>query len=324
MKLITNDGPLPRIETPIPEVLNMQQIRLSDTYYSDALSETLLMQELCGSRQCFWDYQLRFRKRCPLSLEVSKPRILLHYMLKGDGLCLHKTGEAECIEAGYYYLFCVPRGLHDMAFPSGHYVYTQLELTPALLAHLNFPPYIGETIEQFLQEPGFVGIPLFKNPIPGSVLKILSGIKAHQFSKADFAPFFDRSSSLLINSFYEDLHKNLPAPPRDERELLVKEICVYIDGPEPELRTVPEICKKFLICPTTLRGLFDTYLHTTVRAYMLKSRMKKAKQFLITTEYSIQEIAAVTGYGRNQSFSTAFKKVVGESPLAYRKKYGRQ
>ena len=55
-------------------------------------------------------------------------------------------------------------------------------------------------------------------------------------------------------------------------------------------------------------------------AYVVQQRMTRAKKLLTETKISVTEIAAAVGYTNHCHFSTQFRKSVGVSPLAYRRK----
>ncbi|MGG4147125.1 AraC family transcriptional regulator [Paenibacillus algorifonticola] len=55
--------------------------------------------------------------------------------------------------------------------------------------------------------------------------------------------------------------------------------------------------------------------------YLLQFRMERAKQLLISTEWSIDRIAEEVGFRYAPYFSTCFKRSVGMTPLHFRKKY---
>ena len=75
-------------------------------------------------------------------------------------------------------------------------------------------------------------------------------------------------------------------------------------------------------------GLDRTYLYRifkeingiTIQEYITNLRLKRARYFLANSNLSYPEVAYFCGYLSEQYFSMAFKKVVGMSPSAYRKK----
>ncbi|MCY4044011.1 MAG: AraC family transcriptional regulator [Cellvibrionales bacterium] len=55
--------------------------------------------------------------------------------------------------------------------------------------------------------------------------------------------------------------------------------------------------------------------------WLKKKRMHQAQRLLVTTELSVQEIAFRVGYLDANNFSTAFKQVIGSSPVQYKRQY---
>ena len=52
--------------------------------------------------------------------------------------------------------------------------------------------------------------------------------------------------------------------------------------------------------------------------YITQYRVSHAQFLLITTDTNVSEIALKAGFGSISRFYTAFKKVCGQSPVAYR------
>ena len=57
--------------------------------------------------------------------------------------------------------------------------------------------------------------------------------------------------------------------------------------------------------------------------YLQKMRIEKAKQLLTTTNQSLETITTAVGYVDLSSFRRLFRQIVGLSPTAYRKKFGK-
>ncbi|QHW30993.1 AraC family transcriptional regulator [Paenibacillus rhizovicinus] len=55
--------------------------------------------------------------------------------------------------------------------------------------------------------------------------------------------------------------------------------------------------------------------------YLLQFRMERAKQLLVSTEWSIDRIAEEVGFRYSPYFSACFKRSIGITPLRYRKQY---
>lgn len=65
--------------------------------------------------------------------------------------------------------------------------------------------------------------------------------------------------------------------------------------------------------------VFVRSMGETLHSYILKTRMRVAKNLLSGTSLSIEEIADECGFSDRSQFSTAFKRTVGTSPAGYRK-----
>lgn len=321
MQLFTSEGPLPTLRTTVPGFLSAQQIPFAKVSYLDAQFATWLMQSVELPHHRFWHYQFNLHQEQPASLQVSQPRVLLHYMLSGRGLCLHKTGHKEWIKPDRYYLFCVPPGRHDMHFPTGDYTYAQLELSPLLLTLMNFPQDTQQIISEFHERPGIFGVELFAHDIPDTVRHTLLAIKKTGATKREaFEPAFISNFMTLFNAFNEDLEKGEYLFPIDETEKRVNKICRYIKSYRG-IVTIEELCKEFATCETNLSKLFADHLGTTVQFYMLNARIKEAQYLLLTTNMRVLDIAEAVNYQSPSGFCKAFRRISKMTPTQFRKEF---
>ena len=72
-----------------------------------------------------------------------------------------------------------------------------------------------------------------------------------------------------------------------------------------------------------LSRLFHDHMNCSFRQYIHLLRMDRARRELLSSEKSVQQIAAECGYGSARFFSTVFLKFEGLSPLSYRNRFGR-
>jgi len=82
--------------------------------------------------------------------------------------------------------------------------------------------------------------------------------------------------------------------------------------------TILELAKLVGVNQTKLKDGFKQIFGQTVFNYLQELRMGKAKEYLLHTNLSIQEIAHLLGYQSMSNFSAAFKKVQQVSPLQLR------
>ena len=83
--------------------------------------------------------------------------------------------------------------------------------------------------------------------------------------------------------------------------------------------TVSEVAAYLGIDRSYLTALFQKHLSVSPKQYILNLKMKHACRYLQDTDYNITQIAASFGYDDLYTFSHAFKKIMGLSPMEYRK-----
>ena len=83
------------------------------------------------------------------------------------------------------------------------------------------------------------------------------------------------------------------------------------------LRNIADACA---CSESTISHLFKEYTGQSVKRYINSLRLKRAEEFLVSTDLPISNIALLCGYVNTNYFSTAFKKEFGASPNQYRAK----
>ena len=81
--------------------------------------------------------------------------------------------------------------------------------------------------------------------------------------------------------------------------------------------SVPAIAKEINISEVYLRKLFCANMHMSPKQYILDLRIKKAKQLLLDTPYSITTIAEECGFTSLYHFCRVFKQRTGITPTQY-------
>ncbi len=84
-----------------------------------------------------------------------------------------------------------------------------------------------------------------------------------------------------------------------------------------------EALAELLDChPRHLQRLFKTRTHTSPIDYLIRVRMNRAKELLLTTDFVLKDIAECVGYADSYYFSRLFKKSEGVSPIRFRENAG--
>ena len=88
----------------------------------------------------------------------------------------------------------------------------------------------------------------------------------------------------------------------------------------PEL-TVSVIADIFQMSVSNLSHQFKAATNQNVSDCIIEKRFEYSRELLLNTDYSIQEIAELSGYDHSTSFFRGFKKYFGMTPTNYREKY---
>lgn len=86
--------------------------------------------------------------------------------------------------------------------------------------------------------------------------------------------------------------------------------------------TIDAISKNLLVSKTQIINEFKKYYGKTPYAYYIEKKIETAKEILTTGASRVGEIAEALGFAEQNYFSNLFKRKVGLSPEAYRKKHG--
>jgi AraC-like DNA-binding protein len=82
--------------------------------------------------------------------------------------------------------------------------------------------------------------------------------------------------------------------------------------------TLADIANDISSNTRTINRLFMKHENQTAYQFLKSTRLKQAKELLLTSNYSITEIAMEVGWNNSSKFSIAFKERYGDSPVSYR------
>ena len=80
---------------------------------------------------------------------------------------------------------------------------------------------------------------------------------------------------------------------------------------------IKEIAKKSFISEVYFRKLFKKEFGMPPQKYIIKLRLQRATELIETGDYSLKEVAFMSGYGDYKYFSSEFKLFFGVSPSEY-------
>lgn len=116
--------------------------------------------------------------------------------------------------------------------------------------------------------------------------------------------------------------QNLPANEKSRNmanNSLAELICEYMKNNIYSNITLNEICTKFLFGKTQLCKIFRENTGQSPIEYYCALRISEAKKLIRENNLSVSQISDLLGYSSIHTFSRAFKKETGLSPVSYRK-----
>lgn len=132
----------------------------------------------------------------------------------------------------------------------------------------------------------------------------------------------EKNPKKVLQSIQEDykiLAENVIVNKQKIGNDLISNILDYIhqqySSSEISLSTIAE---RFNITPQYLSAIFKEKTGQNISDYIQSLRMSRAKELLLTTDYSVSQIAKMIGYTEVSGFTKAFKKVEGISPNKFR------
>jgi AraC-like DNA-binding protein len=72
--------------------------------------------------------------------------------------------------------------------------------------------------------------------------------------------------------------------------------------------------------PHYAAGQFKAWIGSSPGEFLLRQRVAHARQLLVTTESKVIEVSEACGFPSQSSFYTAFTRIIGMTPAAYRRK----
>ncbi|MTI38062.1 helix-turn-helix domain-containing protein [Fulvivirga lutimaris] len=128
---------------------------------------------------------------------------------------------------------------------------------------------------------------------------------------------------VLQNSSALAAANNLPSKKKATREEIYRRVLYakdFIDAHYSENLTLKEIARVAMLSENHLLRNFNRIFLISPFQYITRLKVNAAKQQITETDQSISDIAMGLGYSSLGNFSNYFKSIVGQSPLALRKK----
>lgn len=101
---------------------------------------------------------------------------------------------------------------------------------------------------------------------------------------------------------------------------LVSDIIHFLDAHSTEIHALSDLEQEYGYSYTYLSQKFSEIMGESLRSYLTRSRFLRAQEYLRRGE-TVTKTAELCGYQSIHAFSRAFHRVVGLTPIEYRRKY---
>lgn len=93
----------------------------------------------------------------------------------------------------------------------------------------------------------------------------------------------------------------------------------YINNNLNSVLKIPQLAKLCAMSESSFRREFIRFTGENPKQYIADKKMKKAKQMILNSELTINEISMALGFYDNAYFSKCFKAAMGKSPSEYKR-----
>ncbi|HUG13162.1 MAG TPA: AraC family transcriptional regulator, partial [Opitutaceae bacterium] len=104
----------------------------------------------------------------------------------------------------------------------------------------------------------------------------------------------------------------------DSRAQLVRRAADHVRAEAHRSLSLTEVARAVHVSPNYLTGLFRKVTGVSLGRFILGERIVRAQQMLAASDASVKTVALELGFADPFTFSRAFKRVSGRSPLAWR------
>lgn len=236
---------------------------------------------------------------------------LIHYILSGKGI-YQAGGKTVPVEKGQYFLICPGETTYYEADREDPWSYLWVGFqgikAPLYMQYLHLSEdgqrvgncHSAEALKEYVEQM----------------------LNARALTFAD-----ELKREGLLYSFFAELAKDAEQQREEDtteeypRQIYVEHMLRYIEKHYKEKFYISEMAKEIGLSRNYLNNCFKSVMNETIKDYLIRIRLEKAEQILISTKEPIGQVALEAGYEDALAFSKAFRKKYQLSPSEYRSRY---
>ena len=104
----------------------------------------------------------------------------------------------------------------------------------------------------------------------------------------------------------------------DKGNAYVRRALSYMSEHYSQPLTLEAVAKEVGLSTSYFSGLFHQVVGVSFREHLCAIRVEESKQLLLSTDYSLTDIAIAVGFADQSYFCKVFKRIVGMTPGKFR------
>ncbi|MBQ9703275.1 MAG: helix-turn-helix transcriptional regulator [Clostridia bacterium] len=235
---------------------------------------------------------------------IVNDRFIIHYVMRGEGYF-----NGMNVKAGQFF------------FTHPYEVYS-ISNNPDNPLEYYYIGVAGAWTQDIINQSLFSSIPKvndfgFANEIPKLMSKLL-------YEKNDFLDFdFNFLSTFMkLLAYHRTENKRINEyTSNSDSYVYYRSALSYIQHYFKDAISPSDVCAYLHISPSYLRRIFSENCIYSAQELIIRKRLMCAISHIIFDNYTISKAADMVGYEDYAQFSKQFKKYIGMSPMAYKKKF---
>lgn len=141
-------------------------------------------------------------------------------------------------------------------------------------------------------------------------------VKEHLIEAVDRNSY---SIKAALYAIFEEYTRFVPAKAQTENKGVLSDVLLYINGHFRENITLRSLSVALGYSQSYLSHVLNIIPYMNFNTLLSSLRIEYAKNLLLTSDWQILDIALECGFSNERSFHRSFRKLVGTTPLAYKK-----
>lgn len=238
---------------------------------------------------------------------AARPNYVFHYIMSGKGI--YKVGEQT---------FHLEKGQGFVIEPEIMTFYQADQKEPWTYFWVGFT---GKRASEYMGDLGINSEQLIFRSEKGEELKkiVLEMLKHNKMTIRN--QYFLQS---LLYAYFATLMEDVKVEGsygENAESIYIKRAIAFIQNNYHRGINVTDVVNDVCISRSYLHMLFQKNLDISPQEFLTKFRVSRARELLIITELSVEEVAKSCGYQDVLVFSKMFKKVMGMPPSVFRKEH---